>query len=59
MGVVIEVAIGSVFLLVLMYIVERNNKDRFVLNIITGVLTIGFVLFAYIIGHFILNLFIS
>ncbi len=59
MGVVIEVGIGSLFLITLMYIVERNNKDRFILNIITGVLTIGFVLFAYIIGHFILNLFLS
>jgi hypothetical protein len=59
MGVVIEVAIGSVFLLALMIVVEKNNKDRVILNIISGILTIGFVLFAYIIGHFILNLFLS
>lgn len=59
MGVVIEVAIGSVFLLALMVVVEKNNKDKVILNIISGILTIGFVLFAYIIGHFVLNLFLS
>lgn len=59
MGVVIEVAIGSFFLMALMFYVERKNKDVVILNIITGLLTIFFVLFAYIIGHFILNLFLS
>lgn len=58
MGVVIEVAIGSIFLIALMVYVERKNTDKVFLNIIQGVLTIGFVLFAYIIGHFILNLFL-
>lgn len=59
MGVVIEVAIGSFFLVALMVYVERKNTDRVFLNIITGMMTIFFVLFAYIIGHFILNIFLS
>jgi|688.fasta_scaffold748401_2 hypothetical protein len=59
MGVVLEVAIGSIFLMSLMVYVERKNTDKVFLNIIQGALTIGFVLFAYIIGHFILNLFLS
>jgi hypothetical protein len=59
MWVVLEVAIGSIFLMSLMVYVERKNTDKVFLNIIQGALTIGFVLFAYIIGHFILNLFLS
>lgn len=59
MGVVIEVAIGSFFLIALMVYVEKKNTDKVVLNIISGILTIFFVLFAYILGHFILNLFLS
>ncbi len=59
MGVVIEVAIGSVFLLALMVYIEKNNTDRLCLNIISGILTVFFILFAYIIGHIVLNLILS
>lgn len=59
MGTVLEVAIGSFFLVALMVYVEKKNTDKVILNIINGILTIFFVLFAYILGHLILNLFLS
>jgi hypothetical protein len=59
MGVVVEVAIGSFFLIALMAYIEKNNTDRLCLNIISGILTVFFILFAYVIGHIVLNLILS